>query len=109
MRRGLAIGLWLAALAACIAIAATTRFVADLSSFLPAAPTAEQRLLVDQLREGAVSRMMLIGIEGAEAPARARISAAMASTLRADARFAFVANGTGPGFERERDLLLANR
>ena len=109
MRRGLAIGAWLAALAVCVAIAATTRFVADLSSFLPSAPTAEQRLLVDQLREGAVSRMMLVGIEGADPAARAAISRSMAKALREDARFSFVANGAGAGFERERDLLLAHR
>ena len=107
--RRLAIGTWLLALAACIAIAARTAYVADLSSFLPANPTPAQRILVDQLREGALSRLMLIGLEGADAAARARVSRALAQRLRADPAFPFVANGSTAGFEREQALLLDNR
>ena len=69
--RRLAVSLWLAGLAFCIWQVTQARFVADLSAFLPAAPTAEQRFLVDQLRDGALSRVMLIGIEGADAATRA--------------------------------------
>ncbi|HET6264824.1 MAG TPA: hypothetical protein VFD95_08195, partial [Usitatibacter sp.] len=69
--RPVAIAAWLAGLALCAWQVAHTRFVADLSLFLPAAPTAEQRLLVDQLRDGALSRVLLMGIEGADAPVRA--------------------------------------
>ena len=107
--RRLAIVLWLAGLAFATWQVTQARFVADLSSFLPAAPTPEQRLLVDQLREGAVSRMVMVGIEGGEPQQRAQLSQALAAALRADARFAFVANGAGAGFERERDLLLEYR
>ncbi|HET6265118.1 MAG TPA: MMPL family transporter, partial [Usitatibacter sp.] len=85
------------------------RFVADLSLFLPAAPTAEQRLLVDQLRDGALSRVLLMGIEGADAPVRARLSRALADALRSDERFASIANGVTRGFERERELLFTHR
>ena len=70
--RRLALGLWLAGLALAVALIAHTRFVADLSAFLPSAPTPEQRFLVDQLRDGAVSRVMLIGIDGGDAASRAR-------------------------------------
>ncbi|HET7402140.1 MAG TPA: hypothetical protein VFJ62_10175, partial [Usitatibacter sp.] len=56
-----AMAAWLVVLAACAVQIARTRFVADLSSFLPTAPTPEQRLLVDQLRDGALSRVMLLG------------------------------------------------
>jgi len=62
--RRLAIALWLAGVAFCIFQITQTRFVADLSSFLPQAPTPQQQLLVDQLRDGAISRVTLIGIEG---------------------------------------------
>ena len=48
------VGLWVAGLAACVVVISQARFVADLSSFLPAAPTERQRLLVDQLRDGAL-------------------------------------------------------
>ncbi len=108
-RRRAALAIWLAGLALCIWQVTQARFIADLSSFLPAAPTAEQRLLVDQLRDGALSRVVLLGIEGADAPARARISLALAEALRRDARFTAVANGAASGFERERGLLLDHR
>lgn len=107
--RRLALGLWLAGLALALYAVTQARFVADLSSFLPSAPTPEQRLLVDQLRDGAISRVVLVGVEGADAPVRARLSHSLAAALRADPRFAFVANGAAAGFERERDVLLANR
>ena len=62
-----AIGLWIAGLVVCGVIVGRTHFTADLSAFLPRAPTAEQKVLVDQLKDGAVSRLVLIGIEGADA------------------------------------------
>jgi hypothetical protein len=44
----LAIGIWIVGLIGCGVIVARTHFTADLSAFLPRAPTAEQRILVDQ-------------------------------------------------------------
>lgn len=108
-RRGLAIALWLAALVLCGLQIARTRFVADLSSFLPAAPTAAQRLLVDQLRDGALSRVMLIGVEGGDAATRARLSRSLAEALGADPRFATVSNGSSAGSAREKELVFAHR
>ena len=105
----LAIGLWLAGLALCIFEVSRAHFVTDLSSFLPSTPTAEQRLLVDQLRDGAISRVMLIGIEGGDSVERARLSRELARALRADPQFISAANGADSGFERERGLLLAYR
>src|SRR5688572_9462179 len=98
-------------LAACAWMASQARFVADLSMFLPEAPTEEQRLLVDQLRDGALTRMVFIGLEGdaAGVDTRARISAGMKRRLEATGEFVSVANGQASGFERERDLLLAHR
>lgn len=101
--------LWLAGLALCAAQIANTRFVTDLSSFLPRSPTPEQRLLVDQLRDGALSRVVLAGIEGADAAVRAALSRTLAAGLRADGSFVAVANGETGGFERERELLFAHR
>lgn len=105
----LPLALWLAALAAAAALVAGARYTADLSAFLPSAPSPAQQLLVDQLREGAVGRVMLIGIEGADAAARAALSRRLAQSLRADARFAYVANGAAGSAERERAVLFAHR
>lgn len=108
--RGLApLAAWLAALALAGALAAGARYTADLSAFLPRSPTPVQQLLVDQLRDGAVGRVMLAAIEGADAAARARLSRELAERLRADARFAYIANGAALSTERERTLLFAHR
>jgi predicted exporter len=107
--RRVAIGVWLAGLAICIWHVAHARFVADLSAFLPAAPTAAQRLLVDQLRDGALSRVMLIGIDGGQPAIRAEISRSIARALNADPLFAAAANGASEGLSRGRDLLFAHR
>ncbi len=89
----LAVVLWLAWLLACVAVVTRTSFTADLSAFLPRMPSAEQQLLVDQLREGLVSRLILVGIEGGDADGRAAVSRAMAARLRQDARFPAISNG----------------
>jgi predicted exporter len=108
-RRGLAVGLWLVLLAVCTLQIARTRFVADLSSLLPSAPTAEQRLLVDQLREGALSRVMLLAIEGADAGTRARLSRSLAEALARDPRFAAVSNGGTANLARDKDFVFDHR
>jgi predicted exporter len=108
-RRLAPLAAWLAALALAAVLAASARYSADLSAFLPRAPTPTQQLLVDQLRDGAVGRVMLGAIEGADATARARLSRELAEQLRADARFAYVANGAALGSERERKLLFEHR
>src|SRR6202035_584607 len=72
-------------------------------------PTATQRLLVDQLREGIASRLILIGIEGADAAQRARISLSMGKRLRTDPQFVSVNNGEPVGLDRDRELLFNHR
>ena len=77
-----AIALWLAFLLACGVIVSRTNFTTDLSAFMPRTPTPEQQLLMDQLRDGLASRLILVGIEGADAPTRARLSKQIAQRLR---------------------------
>lgn len=109
-RRRLAVlGGWLAALLVAALVAASARYTADLSAFLPRSPSATQQLLVDQLREGAVGRVMLMAVEGADAAARAAVSRELAVRLRTDARFAYVANGAADDTRRERALVFENR
>ncbi|MEO8717206.1 MAG: MMPL family transporter, partial [Burkholderiales bacterium] len=109
VRRLAPLGAWIAVLGVAGAIAAGARYTADLSAFLPRTPSAAQQLLVDQLRDGAVGRVMLIAIEGGDAAARAALSRDVGTTLRADPRFAYIANGTDQGMERERRILFAHR
>ena len=109
-RRGIAaVVLWLIFLLACAGIISRTHFTTDLSAFLPRAPTPEQQLLMDQLRDGLASRLILVGIEGANAPTRARISRQIAQRLRADRTFVSVSNGEPVNTERDRVFLFNNR
>lgn len=66
--------LWLLAMLAGAAIVWNSRFTADMSFFLPAHPTAEQQVLVDQLKEGVVSRLLMIAVDGGNSAQRAALS-----------------------------------
>jgi len=100
---------WLAFVGLSVAVVSQTRFTSDLSAFLPASPTAEQQVLVDQLRDGMVSRLLLIGIEGGNATTRSALSRELARQLRADPAFGVVANGEPVHRERDQALLFGNR
>jgi predicted exporter len=104
-----ALALWLIFALACAAVIHAARFSADLSAFLPQAPTPQQEVLLDQLREGVVSRLILVGIEGGDAAARAAASKALAGALRADAAFAAINNGEPVNAERDQRFLFENR
>ena len=49
-KAGLTLTLWLLAMLAGAAVVWNSRFVADMSFFLPARPSAEQQVLIDQLK-----------------------------------------------------------
>jgi predicted exporter len=105
-------GAWLLGVLVCAVIVARTTIVTDITAFLPGPATREQALLAEQLRDGVAARVILIGVEAAnaeQAPAAAKRSGQMAATLRADPRFAFVANGDPDAFLAERDRLFDAR
>ncbi|MBW8456947.1 MAG: MMPL family transporter [Thiobacillus sp.] len=104
-----AIVLWLIFLLACVGIISRTQFTTDLSAFMPRTPTPEQQLLMDQLSDGLASRLILVGIEGADAPTRASLSRQVAQHLRADRTFVSVNNGEPVNTERDRAFLFDNR
>jgi len=111
MRRGgsVAFILWLVLLSASLWVVMRTHYTADLSAFLPRTPTQEQQLLIDQLKSGIASRLMLIGIEGGDQAGRARASRDLAARLRTDPQFLHIANGEMLGLERDTQVLLENR
>ena len=109
MTRGRALLLWLAGLLLCGAVVLQARFTADLSAFLPQTPTAEQKVLLDQLRDGVVSRLILVGLEGGDMAARVEVSKRMAARLRSDAALATVSNGEPVNAERDQRFLFENR
>jgi predicted exporter len=108
-RRAGVIAAWLTCVALAALVVAHARYVTDLSAFLPAKPTPMQRLLVDQLREGPASRVILIALERGDAMIRARISIAMARHLRLDREFSSIENGKPVTAERDREFLFQHR
>jgi len=103
------VGIWLAGLLACIVVVSKAEFNADLSTFLPRSPSAAQEILVEQLRDGLVSRLILVAIEGAPAEVLAPLSKNMAAALRPAPDFISVNNGDGLGLAKDRDFLWQNR
>ena len=104
-----ALGLWLLGMLACLLVIVQTHFVADLSAFMPRSPNARQQLLIDQLRDGAVARLIMVGIEGGDASERARLSRALASALRQTDLFVGIQNGQAETQEQDRAYFFDNR
>jgi len=108
-RARLVLALWLAALVACAAIVAETRISTDLSAFLPRSPSPAQQVLVDQVREGAVSRLLLLALHGAPADALGTLSRNLATQLEREPALASVNNGADTALDVERDFLWRRR
>ncbi|AOK17772.1 hypothetical protein WT26_18290 [Burkholderia cepacia] len=104
-----AVLVWLLALVACGIAIGRAHFTADLSAFLPDSPSAGQRVLVDQLRDGIVSRLILVAIDGGDAATRAALSRRMAAILRTDPQFAAVHNGEAANDARDRQFIFDHR
>lgn len=109
LRRSLAVGVWLAFVAACALVISRSQFTTDMSAFMPRDPTPTQKIMVEQLRDGVVSRLILVGVEGAPAPTLAQLSKGMAAQLRGSPELAAVNNGEQAGMEKDFDLLRHNR
>ena len=96
-------------LAACAAIIIHSRFAADMSAFLPRVPDSQQQVLVDQLRDGMVSRLLFAGIDGADSPVRVALSRSLAKRLRASGDFVSVNNGEPVNSDHDYALLFRHR
>jgi predicted exporter len=108
-RRAAIIACWGCVLAIAAILVARAHYITDLSAFLPARPTPAQRLLVDQLREGPASRLILVALEGADPALRAGLSRTLARRLRADPQFLTIGNGETEFLETDRTLLFEHR
>lgn len=101
--------IWIAIIVAAIYVIAHTRFVADLSAFMPKAPTPRQQMLLDQLKDGAIARLVLIGIEGGDDNERARLSRGLAAQLKQSATFSGVQNGDPAMLAQDQRYFFDNR
>ncbi len=100
---------WLFFLFICALVVSRTHFTTDLSAFLPQTPTPEQQLLMDQIKDGLASRLILVGIEGENAVTRAQLSKLTAKRLRSNSAFIAVNNGESVYAENDQAFLFNNR
>lgn len=100
---------WLVFVMACVAIIGRSQFTNDLSAFLPRSPTPEQQLLLEQIRDGLASRLILVSVSGADVPARAKLSKQLAQALRQNPAFVSVNNGEPVSAERDQAYLFNHR
>lgn len=105
----IAIVAWLSFLLVCGVIISRSQFTTDLSAFLPRSPTPEQQLLLEQIRDGLASRIILVDIEGEDATTRARLSKQLAQKLRLDPAFISINNGEPVTTEQDRTYLFNHR
>jgi predicted exporter len=107
--RPVAVVIWAVLLALAVVIVVRARYSASLAAFLPQAPSASERLLIDELRNGIASRLIILAIRGGTRSGRGRLSAALAARLRTDPAFATVENGSAAGARRDAAFLFAHR
>jgi predicted exporter len=104
-----AVALWLVFIVVATTISVRTNYVADLSAFLPSTPSAEQAVLLDQLKSGVAARLVLMGIEGGTPAQRSAASQQFAQALRKSGAFDAVHNGDNAGFEATGKFLFEHR
>ncbi len=107
--RAVSITLWLLLLLTCAFIIERTQFSADLTAFMPSEPTKNQKVFIDQLKSGAASRLILVGIEGADTETLVSISRAMSRQLRLQQAFTLVNNGEAVDDEEKRKFIYTHR
>lgn len=101
---------WLIALALCVGVVANRGEIrSDLSVFLPDARTPAQMLLLEQLREGPASRVVLVALEGETPRVLGETSLALSRRLEGSPEIISVANRPESLSTREREFLFQHR
>jgi predicted exporter len=85
------------------------RIESDFTAFLPPSTTPEERLLIAQLRDGLVSRLMLIALDGADDKILAETSQKLAQKLGRTPEFEYAANGSLDQFVAQGEILMRYR
>jgi predicted exporter len=102
--------LWLVSITLGLAFAITAIPIqTELPLLLPSSGSFSQQLFVDQLQSGPTSRILLLGIQGAEPPILAKASKQLAAAMRNHGKFLHVYNGEQTNRKLNHDLLFQYR
>ena len=109
-RQWLLMGVWAVLLAlGSLVVTRTLTVDSDLRLFLPAATSAEERILLDELKEGPGTRVLLVALSGVSQDQLPSLSERVANRLRENAAFSRVENGTLQSDPALQDLMLRYR
>jgi predicted exporter len=108
-RPRLAVAAWITLVALSAWQLARTPVIADLGAFLPPSATPTQELLLEQMKSGAASRVLLVALSGVSEERLAAASRSLASELRASRLFASVQNGEDESLRADRDAFMNYR
>ncbi|MEX0829331.1 MAG: MMPL family transporter [Nitrospirales bacterium] len=101
---------WFVAIGLGVGFAATTIPVhTELPLLLPSSGSFSQQLFVDQLQSGPTSRILLLGLQGAEPAVLAKASKKLADAMRKHGQFLHVYNGEQTQNDFNQDLLYRYR
>lgn len=109
MSKRLPILIWLCAIAVAALAVLRANYVADMSAFLPANPTTNQSILIEQLTRGSLSRTILVGIEGAPSETLAKASQELTASMQSSQRFSMVQNGNPESTRQDQAFIFKNR
>lgn len=102
--------LWLVSIALGSAFAVTSIPIhTELPLLLPSSGSFSQQLFVDQLQSGPTSRILLLGLQGAEPALLAKASKKLAEAMRNQGQFLHVYNGEQTRRDLNLDLLFRYR
>ncbi|MEP7154794.1 MAG: MMPL family transporter [Betaproteobacteria bacterium] len=87
----------------------TVRIESDFAAFLPPSTTPEERLLIAQLRDGLVSRLMLVALQDADEKTLTQASRKLAERLNKAPEFEYAANGGLDQFVEQGEVLMRYR
>ncbi len=109
MRRPLALGAWLALVLACLALTLTSRVATDLQAFLPSAAGPQQERIVEEIRSGAASGLIMIVAGNEQRPADPDAVERLRDALEGTGLFSLVASRPNPALLAARDQLFRYR
>jgi predicted exporter len=108
-KRSALLGVWLIAIIICAAVVARTRIRTDMTAFLPHSASLADQVLMEQVKNGSGSRLILLAVEGAQPETLAKLSKSLAARLRKEPALISVSNGDQTSLAGMRRFFWKNR